>query len=154
MSGSLMTAVASARADAPRLRRRAGLTLLALIFCFAAIAGQLVRLALRSGPELKAALAEPIARTTARPDIVDRHGRLIATDIAVNSLYADPQLILDLDEAVEKLTAALPGLDAADLRRALGDRSRRFVWVARALSPRLAQRVHDLGLPGLASAPS
>jgi cell division protein FtsI (penicillin-binding protein 3) len=32
----------------------------------------------------------------------------------------------------------------------LGDRSRRFVWVARGLGPRQAKRVHDLGLPGLA----
>ena len=32
----------------------------------------------------------------------------------------------------------------------LGDRSRRFAWIARGLSPRQAKRVHELGLPGLA----
>ena len=32
----------------------------------------------------------------------------------------------------------------------MADRSRRFAWVARGLSPRQAQRVHALGLPGLA----
>ena len=34
-------------------------------------------------------------------------------------------VVSDLDETVEKLTVALPGRNLADLRRALGDRSRR-----------------------------
>jgi cell division protein FtsI (penicillin-binding protein 3) len=138
-----------ARADGKRLRRRAAVTLCAVLFGFAMIGGQLVRLALRSGPEIRLTLAEPLARSWSRPDIVDRAGRLVATDVPVHSLYADPHLVLDVDEAAEKLAANLPGLDAGELRKVLGDRSRRFVWVARGLSPRQAQRVHDLGLPGL-----
>jgi cell division protein FtsI (penicillin-binding protein 3) len=133
-----------------RLRRRTLITLGGVLLCLCVIGGQLVRLALRSGPEIRVALAEPLARSWSRPDIVDRNGRLLASDIAVNSLYADPQLILDLDEVAEKLTATLPGLDEAELRKSLADRSRRFAWVARGLSPRQAQSVHDLGLPGLA----
>ncbi len=126
------------------------MALLATLVCFAAIAGQLVRLAARAPPEIRVAMAEPLARTFARPDIVDRAGRLIAADVAVHSLYADPLLVLDLDETLEKLGPTLPGLDTADLKKSLADQSRRFVWVARGLSPRQAQRVHDLGLPGLA----
>jgi cell division protein FtsI (penicillin-binding protein 3) len=133
-----------------RLRRRTLITLGGVLLCLCVIGGQLVRLALRSGPEIRVALAEPLARSWSRPDIVDRNGRLLASDIAVNSLYADPQLILDLDEAIERLAATLPGLDEAELRKSLADRSRRFAWVARGLSPRQAQSVHDLGLPGLA----
>ena len=76
-------------------------------------------------------------------------GRLLATDLKLPSLYADPLLILDLDEAVGKIGAELPSLAAGELRRLLSDRSRRFVWVARGLSPRHAQRIHELGLPGL-----
>ena len=38
----------------------------------------------------------------------------------------------------------------ADLRTALADKTRRFVWIRRGLSPKVAQQVHDLGLPGLA----
>ena len=136
--------------DTARLRRRTLLTLAGVLLCLAVIGGQLVRLALRSGPEIKVTLAEPLARSWSRPDIVDRNGRLLASDIAVNSLYADPYLILDRDEVIEKLTATLPGLDDAELRKSLADRNRRFVWVARGLSPRQAQSVHDLGLPGLA----
>ena len=132
------------------LRQRTLLALAGVLICFAAIAGQLVRLALKSGPEIRTNLAEPIGRSWSRPDIVDRQGRLLATDVAVHSLYADPHLLLDLDEVIEKLTGALPGLDGGELRKALGDRGRRFAWIARGLSPRQAKRVHELGLPGLA----
>jgi cell division protein FtsI (penicillin-binding protein 3) len=131
------------------LRRRSLFALGCLLLCFAAIATQLVRLALTGGVRLRAAAAEPKLYGWARPDIVDRHGRLLATDLALPSLYADPQLIQDLDEAVEKLGPELPSVAAAELRRLLADRSRRFVWVARGLSPRHAQRIHELGLPGL-----
>lgn len=133
-----------------QVRRRTMVALLSLIAAFAAIGGQLLRLALKAGPEVHASLNEPLSPGWSRPDIVDRHGRLLATDNAVYSLYADPQLIIDLDEAAEKLAATLPGLDAAELRRGLADRTRRFAWVARDLTPRQAQSVHDLGLPGFA----
>lgn len=133
-----------------RLRARAVLVLCGVLFAFAVIGGQLVRLALKGGAEIRITLAEPLSRSWSRPDIVDRHGRLLATDIGVHSLYADPQQVLDLDETIEKLTATLPGLDAAELRKVLGEKGRRFAWVSRGLSPRQAQRVHALGLPGLA----
>ena len=126
------------------------MTLGGVLLCLAVIGAQLVRLALRSGPQIKVTLAEPLARSWSRPDIVDRNGRLLASDIAVNSLYADPLLIQDRDEAIEKLVAALPSLEEAELRKSFADRSRRFVWIARGLSPRQAQSVHDLGLPGIA----
>ena len=137
------------RAEA-RLRVRALLVLCGVLLAFGLIGGQLVRLALKGAAEIKVTLAEPLARSWSRPDIVDRHGRLLATDVGMHSLYADPHQVLDVDEATEKLAGVLPGLDATELRKALADRSRRFAWVARGLSPRQAQRVHALGLPGLA----
>jgi cell division protein FtsI (penicillin-binding protein 3) len=131
-------------------RDRARLILCALLLAFLLIAGQLVRLALKAPADIKLSLAEPMAKSWSRPDIIDRHGRLLATDVGTHSLYADPQLVQDADEAIEKLTAALPALDAAELRKTLSDKSRRFAWVARGLTPRQAQEVHALGLPGLA----
>jgi cell division protein FtsI (penicillin-binding protein 3) len=131
-------------------RDRARLILCALLLAFMLIAGQLVRLALKAPPDVRLSLAEPMAKSWSRPDIIDRRGRLLATDVGTHSLYADPQLVQDTDEAIEKLTAALPALDAAELRKTLLDKSRRFAWVARGLTPRQAQQVHVLGLPGLA----
>jgi cell division protein FtsI (penicillin-binding protein 3) len=134
----------------PSTRRRTLLTLAVLIACFVAIAAQLLRLGLKAEADIHLNMAEPIGQSWSRPDIVDRHGQLLATDVATHSLYADPQLVLDVDEVAEKLTVALAGLDRAEVRRALADKGRRFVWIARGLTPRQAQRVHDLGLPGLA----
>lgn len=130
--------------------RLRGLAVTALtLMAFLAVAGQLVRLAMKGAPEVSTSMSEPIATTFARPDIVDRNGRLIATDVEVHSLFADPALILDRDEVVEKLASVLPDLDEEEVRRLLADRNRRFAWIRRGLSPKLAQEVHNLGLPGL-----
>ena len=85
------------------------------------------------------------------PTFVDRSGRLVATDVGVPSLFADPALILDLDEVDRETDAhASRPRSRRSCAQALGDRTRRFVWIKRGLAPRQAQRVHDLGLPGLA----
>ena len=121
-----------------------------LAVLFLGLAAQLTKLATNASSVVTAAISEPVATTVSRPDIVDRNGRLLATDVEVHSLYADPFRVLDRDEAIEKLNALLPDLDTAELSRALSDTTKRFVWIRRQLSPKLAQAVHDLGLPGFA----
>lgn len=116
---------------------------------FASVAGKLSHLAGTPAPEMVASLTEPMARNFVRPDILDRGGRLLATDIEMPSLYADPSLVRGIDDVSERLSAALPDLDQGEVRRLLSDRNRRFIWLRRGLSPRLAQSIHDLGLPGL-----
>ncbi|WP_291006083.1 penicillin-binding protein 2 [Hyphomicrobium sp.] len=122
---------------------------LAMAVAFLAVGAQLVRLAMSSQGELSASLNETVAQSFARPDIVDRNGRLLATDVEAYSLFADPARVIDRDEVVEKLGVVFPDLDRTALRKDLSDRSRRFVWVRRGLAPRTAQAVHNLGLPGL-----
>ncbi len=133
----------------PRLRLRSAATALGVTLAFLIVGAQLVRLAVRGQQELTTTMSQPVATSFARPDIVDRNGRLLATDLEVPSLYADPGLVLDRDEVAEKLGHLLTELDEAEVRRQLADRSRRFVWLRRGLPPALAQAVHDLGLPGL-----
>jgi cell division protein FtsI (penicillin-binding protein 3) len=126
---------------------------LAITIAFMAIAGQLVRLALSSQFSITSSMTATIGESFARPDIVDRHGRLLATDVKKQSLFADPARVLDRDEVVEKLAVILPNINQAELRKNLSDRNRRFVWIRRGLSPKMAQRIHNLGLPGLAFRP-
>lgn len=116
---------------------------------FVAIAGQTVRLAASGETETRLARAEPLHQTFIRPDIVDRRGNLLATDVDAASLFADPAMVHDADLTAEKLVALFPELDGAELRRHLADNARRFMWIKRGLTPIEAQRVHDLGLPGL-----
>lgn len=135
-----------ARANGP-LRTLVAMVLVAL--AFAAVAVQLIRLAVPGYFEMSASMSETVGQSYARPDIVDRNGRLLATDVEVYSLFADPAHVIDRDEVVEKLATVFPDIDRDGLRKDLSDRSRRFVWVRRGLSPNTAQRVHNLGLPGL-----
>ncbi len=150
-----MVTAASFDASTPRTRQTRspanGVLAMAVFAAFAAVGAQLVQLGLKStGPQVTLALTEATPTNFARPDIIDRNGRLLATDIEVPSLFADPALVLDRDELVEKLATVLTDIDQADLRAQLADKTRRFVWIRRGLSPRTAQDVHDLGLPGLA----
>jgi cell division protein FtsI (penicillin-binding protein 3) len=120
-----------------------------LFFAFAEVAIHLLTLAFGHQSSVTLAVSEPVATSFSRPDIVDRNGRLLATDLEAPSIYADPGIVLDRDELVEKLSTVLPDIDSKELLKTLSDRSRRFVWVRRGVSPKIAQRVHDLGLPGL-----
>jgi cell division protein FtsI (penicillin-binding protein 3) len=120
-----------------------------LFFAFAEVAIHLATLALNHQSNVTLAVSEAVATSFSRPDIVDRNGRLLATDLEAPSIYVDPGVVLDRDELVEKLATVLPDIDQKDLLRSISDRSRRFIWVRRGVSPKIAQEVHDLGLPGL-----
>jgi cell division protein FtsI (penicillin-binding protein 3) len=117
-----------------------------LVYCV--IAGKLVYFGLHPEPVqgIKRVSGDQVA--AARPDILDRNGEILATDVKVMSVYAEPRRIIDKDEAVELLTAVLPDLDARELRKKLGSR-KGFVWVKRAVTPAQQQEVHHLGLPGV-----
>ena len=84
-----------------------------------------------------------------RHDITDRNGTLLATNLPTASVYADPGRMLNIDEAVAKLSAVLPGVGRAELAAKL-DSKRRFVWIKRNLTPRQQADVNRLGLPGVA----
>ena len=88
------------------------------------------------------------AVATARPDILDRRGEILATDVKSPSLYAEPRKLIDVEEAVELLTATLPDLDAKELRERLSSK-RGFVWLKREISPAQQRDIHHLGIPGI-----
>jgi cell division protein FtsI (penicillin-binding protein 3) len=130
---------------------RIGLVGVAFVVLFGAIGGRLVLLAL--APEegsTRRATAGAIA--AARPDILDRNGEVMAADVKVVSVFADPRKVVDKDEAVELITAVLPDLNARELRDKLGQR-RGFVWVKREITPRQQAEVHRLGIPGVGFLP-
>ena len=94
------------------------------------------------------AMTERTQYAQSRPDLVDRNGRMLASDIRVYWLYADPAYILNSDEAVERLSRVLSPDDMIGVRGKLTKKSR-FVWVKRGLTPKQAKAVHNLGVPGL-----
>src|SRR6202162_1055433 len=88
------------------------------------------------------------AVATARPDILDRNGEILATDVKAPSLFAEPRKLIDVEEAVELLPAVLPDLDAGELRERLGSK-RGFVWLKREIPTKQQQEIHHLGIPGV-----
>ena len=133
-----------------RSRRTRAVIILAFVLCgFSLLIGQLVWLALSGQGVRQVSMTRPIATAFARPDIVDRRGRLLATDVSLPSLFADPSRVIDRNVVVEKLRTILPQFNEEKVHRGLREKGRRFMWVRRGLSPRLAQAVHNAGLPGL-----
>lgn len=86
--------------------------------------------------------------TARRPDLVDRNGRTLGTDINTASLYAEPRRIVDVDEAVEQLATVLPGIDSEQIYRRLSSKAG-FVWLRRELTPGQQNRILELGIPGI-----
>jgi cell division protein FtsI (penicillin-binding protein 3) len=147
-----MSARPSPAIDAPaRLVGQNRIRLLGLAFmgAFALIAGQLVRIDLTKPPSDTAADVAEKQERIPRPDIVDRNGEVLATDIAVASLYADPRKIPDVDEAVELLTATLPDVDAKALHERLSKPKSAFAWIKRQVSPEERDAAYNLGIPGV-----
>ncbi|MEM7192483.1 MAG: penicillin-binding protein 2, partial [Pseudomonadota bacterium] len=137
----------AARAYHARCRTRFRLACLGFALAFVLIGGRLVTLGFGDkGPGRGGAY--DISTTVHRPDILDRNGQLLATDIRGATLYADPERVLDVDEVVNGVAGVLPNLDTMKLRQRLSGKGR-FVRIARELAPSEQQRVHDLGLPGL-----
>ncbi len=132
--------------------RRTRWVALAFLLVFGIIIGRLIMFGLKPQAEQLARSAASDQVAAARPDILDRNGEVLATDIKVMSIFAEPRRLIDKDEAVELLTAALPDVNAAELRKKLGSR-KGFVWVKRAVTPKEQEEVFHLGLPGVGFLP-
>lgn len=129
-------------------RRRIGLAMVMFIAAFAVVGGRLVELGLvGTAPERHLA-----SRTTGaaahRPDIVDRNGAMLASDIVTPSLYADARQIIEPEVTARALASVLPELDEADLLAKFKS-GRAFIWLKRELTPKEQAAVLHIGQPGL-----
>jgi cell division protein FtsI (penicillin-binding protein 3) len=131
-----------------KARARIGLAILAFAAVYSVIAARLVMFAIASNSHAAHRVVSGDAIATARPDILDRRGEVLATDVRVPSLYAEPRRLIDSDEAAELLTADLPDLDAAELRERLALK-RGFVWLKRDITPEQQRAIYKQGLPGI-----
>ena len=131
-----------------KAKARLGLTILAFAAIYGVIALRLVMFAASSEGHGARRTVGQDAVATARPDIVDRNGRVLAIDVKTPSLFAEPRKLIDVEEAEELLTATLPDLDANELRDRLSSK-RGFVWLKREITPVQQQEIHRLGIPGV-----
>lgn len=131
-----------------KARARVGFAILAFAVVYCVLAGRLVLFAIGADSHGARRTASQDAIATARPDIIDRNGAILATDVKAPSLFGEPRRIIDKDEAIELLTATLPDLDTGEVRDRLSSR-KGFVWLKREITPKQQLDIHRLGIPGI-----
>ena len=114
---------------------------------YGVVCGKLIYLGFRPDPGTGQHAAAK-AVSASRPDILDRNGEVMASDVKVMSVFAEPRKLIDKDEATELLTAVLPDVNALELRNRLATK-KGFVWVKREVTPHQRDEVFHLGLPGV-----
>ena len=90
-----------------------------------------------------------LALQPVRGSIVDRNGRILAESIAAESIYADPQAIVDRGQTSKALASVTAlQMDAREIATKLTSASG-FVWIARQLPLETTAAVKALKLPGV-----
>ena len=90
-----------------------------------------------------------LALQPVRGSIIDRNGRILAESIAAESIYADPQAIVDRGQTSKALASVTAlQMDAREIATKLTSASG-FVWIARQLPLETTAAVKALKLPGV-----
>ncbi|WP_320199913.1 peptidoglycan D,D-transpeptidase FtsI family protein [Agrobacterium sp. rho-13.3] len=132
-------------------RQRLGILIAAFVGMYGIVGARLAHYGLKN-PEVTQTIGSNRSNVASRPDILDRNGEVLATDLNMVSLYAEPRRVIDADEAVEKLDTVIPGLNWADTHKKLRSDSA-FQWLKRQITPRQQAAILELGIPGIGFRP-
>jgi len=148
LAGRAEGAGAEERLQSDRLYWRVLMAMAVFGLLYATLAVRVVHLGLAAEPGDMQVAAASSEIASARPDIIDVNGEILATDIKTFSLFAEPRRVVDPDEAAEQLSLVFPDFDRDRLRRDLATDAG-FLWLKREITPSQRKRIHDLGLPGI-----
>jgi len=130
-----------------RTRRRLRLAVALFSVVFTVLVGRLFNLTILHVPTANASAQNSAQSAAERPDILDRNGRVLATQIMATTLGIDLDKIRDRDGLIEDLSKILNPDHLPQLERA---RERKgFLEVANNLSPEQKRAVLALGNPHL-----
>jgi cell division protein FtsI (penicillin-binding protein 3) len=141
----------SRKRKAAQAKNRVGLLIAGFAVFYCVIGGRLAQYGM-AHPETTSSILPADRLLASRPDIVDRNGEVLATDIRTVSLFAEPNKIVDTDEVIEKLSTVLPDLDAKSIYAKLKSDSH-FQWLRRQLTPKQQGQILALGIPGIGFRP-
>jgi cell division protein FtsI (penicillin-binding protein 3) len=145
IEGATSRAAASGEArDDTRLRIFFVMALFAAAFVYAAIFAAKAAVL----PDLNGHGVAGAPTETARADLVDRNGAILAVDLVRYGLYLRPQEVYDAPATLEAISRILPGVPKARLSGVLSHDKGEF-YIAGDLSPEVKNQLHDLALPGL-----
>ncbi|MBC7312629.1 MAG: penicillin-binding protein 2, partial [Rhizobium sp.] len=133
-------------------RKRVGLMIAGFVVAYGVIGGRLVQYGYAQ-PEVTSSILPADRLMASRPDILDRNGEVLATDIRTVSLFAEPHKIVDPDEAVEKLATVLTDIDIKGTYKKLSNPNSHFQWLRRQLTPKQQSQILALGIPGIGFRP-
>ncbi|WP_442895302.1 peptidoglycan D,D-transpeptidase FtsI family protein [Bartonella sp. CB175] len=128
-------------------RLRLLFSLLCFLILYGIMGACLISYGLEGG-QIEEAKGPAVFPLAVRPDIIDRNGRLLATDIKTYSLFAEPRRIIDVDETIELLSTVLPNLNWQETYKRLKRKSG-FSWIQRGLTPMQRTKIMALGIPGI-----
>jgi cell division protein FtsI (penicillin-binding protein 3) len=115
------------------------------------VVGRLAQIQIVRGSAFAARARQQQERTVAisprRGSILDRAGRELAVSVEVESIFAVPDKVEDVD-AESRTLAALLGEPAREIRERLAS-DRSFVWIARKVKDSTAAAVRGRNLPGI-----
>jgi cell division protein FtsI (penicillin-binding protein 3) len=137
---------------AVQARDRIFVVMFGIATLFAIIEGRLIYLAIQGDEGRVVRRTGDPALTASRPRILDRNGQIMALDIEVQSLFAEPKIIERPDEIYESLVTVLPELDFKSTMKKLKS-GQGFVWIKREITPRQQADILALGLPGIGFRP-
>jgi cell division protein FtsI (penicillin-binding protein 3) len=139
--------------DSTRLRAEGRLLVLGLCFVSAfVVVGLRMGQVAASNPEEPRAVTTGTSILAQRADILDRNGRILATNRTTHSLYAQPQEMIDPLYAAKELAKIFPDLNEDRLISDFTGK-RKFLWIKKQIAPEQQQEVHDIGDPGLLFGP-
>ncbi len=142
-----MAFVGSRKKHGNRARNRLWMAIACFVGIYGVMGGKLIYFGVIGGEDEENA-GPAVQQLASRPDILDRNGEILATDIKTASLYAEPRKIVDPDETIEMLSTVLPDLDWEATYKRLKSGAG-FVWVKRGLTPRQQSQIMALGVPGI-----
>ena len=139
----------------PIVKRRVVMVAIVLGLWVSGVEAKLVYLQIYQRTDLVARAERQQERTPPSParrgDIVDRRGRVLATSVDADTIYAVPTEVDNAAEAARMICDALGDCDAND-RQSIADKlghKRAFAYVKRQVAPDQAQRVAALNLDGI-----
>ncbi|HEY1613241.1 MAG TPA: penicillin-binding protein 2 [Rhizomicrobium sp.] len=150
--GSATKGVTSSGQETDIVERRIVIAAALSVMAFALIGVRLVDVGVFKGHMTGAAPAAAEHPMGARADLVDRNNLLLARNLPVADLYAQPHTFSDKNAAAQALAGAA-GVSAQRLQQEFQSKHN-YVLVAQQLVPDAQQRVNRLGLPGLEFEPA
>jgi cell division protein FtsI (penicillin-binding protein 3) len=135
----------------PLSRGRRYFVLLLLLCGFGAVLSRLVTLQILQAAELTVKADRQHQKTVslegARGSIVDRHGKMLAMNLEVPSVFGVPTALDSPARTARSLSPVLH-VRTAELERKLRQ-DRGFVWLARKLDPEQGRRLDQLSIEGI-----